>query len=161
MRPTISLSLAVVLMTGAAHLAAQGVPAAPLKDIPGLAATRASYMRLYAAGDAAGLAMLFSPDATVDEFGAPRMKGRAQIEAGLKAAFGMQTPKLLEIVPVSVTETSSTVAAEGGTYHQMDTAKGKAVHIWGRYVISAAKDTAGTWHLQYLMGFPDSTKTDK
>lgn len=160
MRYSISLSLAAVL-AGAGGLAAQGAPAAPLKDIPGLAAVRSSYMRLYAAGDAAGLAALFAPDGTVDELGAPRMKGQAQIEAGLKGAFAMQAPKSLEIVPLSVTEASSALAGEIGTYHQMDTAKGKTVHTWGRYVVSAAKDTAGTWHLHYLMGFPDSTRTDK
>lgn len=161
MRHSISLPLLALLAAGAPRLAGQAAPAALVVDSAGIAAVRGSYMRLFAAGDAAGLAALFTADGTNDQFGAPRMKGRAQIEAGLKAAFGMQAPKSLEIVPLQITPAGNSLAAEIGTYHEMDTAKGKTVHQWGRYVVSIAKDSAGAWRLGYLMGFPDSVKTDK
>lgn len=161
MRYSISLSLLALLVAGAPGLAAQGISTTPGVDTAGIAAVRNGYMKLYAAADAAGLAGLFTPDGTVDQFGAPRMKGRAAIEAGFKAAFGMMAPKSIEIAPLRITPATASLAAEIGTYHQMDDLKGKTAHTWGRYVVSLARDSTGTWHLGYVMGFPDSTKTDK
>lgn len=161
MRHSISLPLLALLAAGAPRLAAQGISTTPGVDSAGIAAVRGNYMRLFAAGDAAGLAALFAPDGTIDQYGAPRMKGRAQIEAGLKAAFGMQQPVSLAITPLVITPAGPALAGEIGTYHETDTAKGKTVHAWGRYVVSIGRDSTGTWQLRYLMGFPDSTKTDK
>jgi ketosteroid isomerase-like protein len=118
-------------------------------------------MRLFAAADAAGLAGLFTSDGTVDQFGVPRMKGRTQIEAGFKTAFGVQQPKSLDIVPLRLTPATPNLVGEIGTYHEMDVLKGKTVHVWGGNVVSIAKDSTGAWRLGYVMGFPDSTKTDK
>ena len=161
MRHSISLPLLALLAAGAPCLAAQAASPTPVVDSAGLATTRASYMRLFAAADATGLAALFAEAAGLDQFGTPRMKGRAQIEAGFKAAFGMQKPISLEIAPLRITAATSSLAAEIGTYHEMDSLKGKTVHAWGRYVVSLGKDSTGTWRLQYLMGFPDSTRTDR
>jgi uncharacterized protein (TIGR02246 family) len=161
MRQSISLPLLALLAAGVPRLSAQGISTTPGVDSAGIAVVRNSYMKLFAAADVAGLAGLFTPDGTIDQFGAPRMKGRAAIEAGFKAAFGMQQPKSLEIVPLRITPATASLAAEIGTYHEMNTLKGKTVHAWGRYVVSLAKDSTGAWHLGYVMGFPDSTKTDK
>jgi ketosteroid isomerase-like protein len=161
MRHSISLPLFALLAAGVPRLSAQGISTTPGVDSAGIAVVRNSYMKLFASADAAGLSGLFAPNGTIDQFGAPRMKGRAEIEAGFKAAFGMQQPKSLEIVPLRLTPATASLAAEIGTYHQMDTLKGKTVHAWGRYVVSLTKDSTGTWRLGYLMGFPDSVKTDK
>lgn len=161
MRHSISLPLLALLAAAAPSLAAQGTSPTPGVDSAGIAGVRNNYMRLFAAADAAGLAALFAADGAIDQFGAPRMKGRAQIEAGLKAAFAMQAPVSLEITPLRITPASDVLAGEIGTYHETDTAKGKTVHVWGRYVVSLGKDSTGTWQLRYVMGFPDSTRTDK
>ena len=160
MRPIHALPLlALMLAAGAPRVAAQGVDTTAVKAA--IAATRDSYMRLYAAGDASGLAGHYATNAVVDLFGAPRMKGRAQIEAGIKAGFGMQKPVSLQINPVRTLPASGSLASEIGTYHQTDNANGKTVHTWGRFVISIGKDSTGAWRLNYLMSFPDSTRTDK
>jgi uncharacterized protein (TIGR02246 family) len=161
MRHSVSLSLLALLAAGASGLSAQGISTTPGVDSAGIAAVRNNYMKLFAAGDAAGLAGLFIPDGTIDQFGVPRMKGRTQIEAGFKTAFGMQQPKSLDIVPLRITPATASLVGEIGTYHEMDTLNGKTVHAWGRYVVSMAKDSTGAWRLGYVMGFPDSTKTDK
>lgn len=126
-----------------------------------LDALRAEYMRLYAAADAAGLAGLYSESGAIDFQSAPPMRGRAGIETGLKAGFTLQKPGMLEIVALRTTPIGDSRAGELGTYHTMDSLKGKAVHAWGRWVSSAAKDSVGTWRLNYLMAFPDSTKPAK
>ena len=156
-----TISLLALLAAGAPTLAAQTVPSAPVVDSASLAMIRGKYMKLFAAGDATGLAALFTADGGIDAFAAPRMRGRAQIEAGLKAGFGMQQPVSLDIVPLRFAPASNSLTAELGTYHETDTVKGKTVHYWGRYVTSAAKDSTGAWKLKYLMAFPDSTKTAK
>ena len=161
MRHSIRFSLLVLLAAGATPVAAQTATVLPVADSAGLAANRNNYMRLYAAGDAAGIAALFAEDATLDMFGAPRMKGRSSIEAGLRAAFGIQKPVSVEIVPVGINAVSAAMASEIGTFHQTDQVNGKTVHSWGRYVTAIARDSSAAWRLQYLMVFPDSTRTDK
>lgn len=126
-----------------------------------LDSARAQYMQRYAAADAAGIAALYSDAGAIDFYGAPPMRGKAGIEAGLKAGFDIQKPVMLEIVSQMTVPIGNSRAAERGTYHTMDSLNGKAVHAWGRWVTSAARDSTGAWRLNYLMAFPDSTKTDK
>lgn len=161
MRYSVSLPLLALLAAASPRLSAQGISTTPGVDTAGLAATRDSYMRLFAAGDAAGLAALFADNGTIDQFGVPRMKGRAQIEAGFKSAFGMMKPVSLEIVPLQITPASATVAGEIGAYHQTGTVNGKTAHEWGRYVSSIGRDSTGPWRLRYIMAFADSNRTDK
>ena len=126
-----------------------------------LDSVRGQYMRFYAARDAAGIAALYSEAGGIDFYGAPPMRGKAGIEAGLNAGFAVQKPVLLEIVAMRTTPIGDARVGELGTYHTMDSLNGKAVHAWGRFVTSGAKDSTGAWRLNYLMAFPDSTKTDK
>jgi len=113
------------------------------------------------AGDASSVAALYTDDATLDAYGAPRSHGRAAIEAGLKAEYGMRKFTLSEATPVATTVRTNTDGSEIGTYHDMFDAGGKKNHEWGRYVVGFTKGTDGKWRLTYLMAFPDSTKTDK
>lgn len=122
---------------------------------------RGQYMARYAAGDAAGLAALYNENGTIDFQGAPQMVGPAGIEAGLKAGFAVEKPVSLEIVSAMTVPLDDSRAVERGTYHSTGTLKGKAVHNWGRWASSGSKDSTGAWRLNYLMAFPDSTKTDK
>ena len=128
---------------------------------PGIDSLRASYSRLQMAGDATGVAALYTEDATLDVYGAPRSHGRAAIEAGLKADYGMRKFTLSEATPIATDVRTNTDGSEIGTYHDMFDAGGKKNHEWGRYVVGFTKGTDGKWRLTYLMAFPDSTKTDK
>ncbi len=122
---------------------------------------RTEYMRLSAASDAAGIAALYAADGAIDFFGAPKMRGRAEIEAGTKTAFSVQKPVRLEIVPTQTSAIAPGLAVELGSWHGMDSVSGKLLHSWGRWISSARQDSTGAWKLAYLMAFPDSQKTDK
>lgn len=167
MRHTLVFPLAALALAGCSPKPPEPPPAPPAATVDqaaiktALDSVRARYMRLQTAGDAVGVAALYTPDGVIDFFGAPRMQGRAGIEAGLRGAYSMQKPVVLEIVAANTRAPNATTAAEIGTYHEMDSVKGKMFHGWGRYVMSAAKDSTGAWKLSYLMAFPDSTRTDK
>ena len=124
---------------------------------------RSAYSRLQIAGDAKGVAMLHTEDAGVDLYGAPRMRGRAQIEAGLTQTYAARKFSATDITPLpsSFNAQTSTDGSELGTYHDMWTEAGKTNHEWGRYLVAFHKDSDGQWRLVYLMAFADSTKVDK
>jgi ketosteroid isomerase-like protein len=119
---------------------------------------RAQYSRLQVAGDAAGLAAMFSEQGGVDFDQAPRARGRAAIEATFKQRFAMMKPAVLEIMPTMTSARSSIEGSEIGTWHTLDSAQGKPVHAWGRFLSAYAKDSTGQWHLDYLIAFTDSMK---
>jgi uncharacterized protein (TIGR02246 family) len=124
----------------------------------GVDSTRARYSRMDLAGDASMASQLFTEDATLDLYGVPRTKGRAGIEAVLKADFGTRKFTRSDITPIQIFYLSNASASEIGTYHAMFEAGGATNHEWGRYVVGLAKGTDGLWRLDYLMAFPDSTK---
>ena len=159
MRPT--LSLLVLLAACAPAPANPPSPPDPAALKTAMDAIRTDYMRLVAAADAAGVAALYTEDAAIDLWGAPKMRGRAEIEAGTKAAFAIQKPVSLEIVATQTSGVAPGVAVEGGTWHGIDSVSGKLLHSWGRWITGAMQDSTGAWKLTYLMAFPDSQKTDK
>lgn len=127
----------------------------------GIDSLRTGYSRAQLAGDAAALGQLYTETATLDMYGAPRTKGRASIEAGLKADLAARKYTVSEITPVQVSVRSNDAGSEIGTYHTMHDVNGAADHEWGRYVVGLNKGADGKWRLDYLMFFPDSTKADK
>jgi len=159
MRPT--LSLLALLAACAPPPAAPPSPPDPTAVKTAMESIRTEYMRLTAAADAAGIAALYTADGAIDFFGAPKMRGRAEIEAGAKAAYAIQKPVRLEIVANQTNAVAPGVATEGGTWHGMDSVSGKLLHSWGRWISAARQDSTGAWKLTYLMAFPDSQKTDK
>lgn len=122
---------------------------------------RTRYIALRTAGDATGLAGLYTEDAGVDQFGLPRLRGRAAIEAAFKADYAVRKYPVLEIMPINAMARTNTDGSEIGTYHEMSDSSGTKVHAWGRYLVAFSKDSVGQWRLQYLIGFPDSTKVEK
>ncbi|HEV8148966.1 MAG TPA: nuclear transport factor 2 family protein [Gemmatimonadales bacterium] len=127
----------------------------------GIDSTRARYVTLQLAGDATGVAGLYTEDATLDLYGMPRQHGRAAIEAAIKGDYGMRKYTVTEITPLNVAVRTNEDASELGTYHDMHDAKGVKDHEWGRYVAGIRKGADGMWRLSYLMAFPDSTKVEK
>ena len=127
----------------------------------GIDSTRARYAALQLAGDAPGIAALYTEDATVDVFGVPRARGRAAIEASFKTDYGMRKFTVAEINPIATSVRTNEDASEIGTYHDMHDVKGVKDHEWGRYVVGLHKGADGVWRLSYVMAFPDSTKVEK
>jgi len=122
---------------------------------------RTRYIALRTAGDATALAGLYTEDAGIDQYGLPRLRGRAAIEAALKADYAVRNYTLLEIMPLSSEARTNTDGSEIGTYHEMSDSSGTKGHAWGRYLVAFQKEADGQWRLVYLIGFPDSTKVDK
>lgn len=137
---------------------AMAVDTAAVKS--GVDSTRARYSRMDLAGDASMASQLFTEDATLDLYGVPRTRGRANIEAVLKADFGNRKFTRSDITPVQTFYLSNMSASEIGTYHGMFEAGGATNHEWGRYVVGLAKGADGLWRLDYLMSFPDSSKRE-
>lgn len=127
----------------------------------GIDSLRASYSRAQLAGDAAALGQLYTETATLDMYGAPRTKGRANIEAGLKADLTARKYTVSQITPTMTSFRTNDAGSEIGTYHDMHDVNGAVDHEWGRYVVGVQKGADGKWRLDYLMFFPDSTKADK
>jgi ketosteroid isomerase-like protein len=160
------LPIAALLAAAACTPAADSAPPAP--PTVDVAAARAAtdsvrnrYIALQTAGDATGLAALFSQDAGVDLYGAPRVRGRTALEAFFKADFAARKYTLAEITPGEFNARTDTDASELGTYHDMHDAMGTKDHEWGRYLVALGRDTDGQWRINYLIAFPDSTKVEK
>ncbi len=161
---SLSLLATAALAVSAACATNEGGTAAAVDTaaaMAGLDSTRSRYSGYQMAGDAAGLAGLYTDDATLDIYGVPRTKGRANIEAALKADFALRKFTLSQITPGGTTVRTNTDATEIGTYHDMHDVNGAVDHEWGRYVVGLQKGADGTWRLSYVMAFPDSTKADK
>lgn len=165
MRRFISAPIAALLLAGActpkpaAPTTAASVDTALVRQ--GLDTLRAHYIALQTGGDATGLAGLFTEAGGVDIYGAPRLRGRAAIEAAFKADFAVRKFTLTEITPISLNARTSDAASEIGTYHDMHDVKGAKDHEWGRYLGAFEKGADGQWRLVYLMAFPDSTKAEQ
>lgn len=164
MKPYSMLALAAVAIAAACAprengTATMAVDTAAAKA--GIDSTRTRYSALLMAGDATGLAGLYEEDATLDVYGIPRTKSRANIEAGFKADFGMRKYTVSQITPINTSVRTNEDASEIGTYHDMHDANGAVDHEWGRFVVGLHKGADGTWRLTYVMAFPDSTKADK
>lgn len=165
MRYPAFIPVAALLVAAACTPKASDTPAVVAVDtaaaVSGINALRSSYPPAQIAGDAAAVAALFTEDATLDFYGIPRLKGRANIEAGLKQDYGMRKFTVTEITPIQTMVRSNEDGSEIGTYHDMYDVKGAKTHEWGRYVVGVRKDADGKWRLSYLMSFPDSTKVEK
>jgi len=167
MRRFLPVPIAALLLAGActpkteapAAGAAATVDTAAVKT--GLDSLRAHYIALQTSGDATGLAGLFTETAGVDIYGAPRMRGRAAIEATFKADFAARKFPMTEISPTSMNARTSDEASEIGTYHNMHDLNGAKDHEWGRYLAAFGKGADGQWRLAYLIAFSDSTKAEK
>ena len=162
---TVSMSALAALLIAAACTPKEPAPAVVAVDTAaakaGVDSLRTRYIAAQNAGDAAGVAALFTEDATLDIYGVPRQHGRANIQAALGVDYAGRKYTLTEITPINTAVRTNTDGSEIGTYHDMHDAAGKKDHEWGRYVVGLAKGTDGMWRLSYIMAFPDSIKAEK
>jgi len=164
MRPISTTSIAALLVAAACTPKAEA-PAVMAVDTAavqaGVDSLRQHYIAAQTAGDAAGVAGLYTEDATLDIYGIPRQHGRTNIQTALAANYAARKVTLTEIMPINLAVRTNTDGSEIGTYHEMHDAMGKKDHEWGRYVVGLAKGTDGMWRLSYIMAFPDSIKAEK
>lgn len=164
MRPISTTAIAALLLAAACTPKAEAPAVAAVDTAAARAGTdslRQHYIMAQMAGDAAGIAGLYTEDATLDIYGIPRQHGRANIQTALAANYAARKYTLTQITPGSFTARTNTDASELGTYHDMHDAMGKKDHEWGRYLVGLAKGTDGMWRLTYVMAFPDSIKPAK
>lgn len=160
---------AMTLLAAAAVLAACAKPAPEAPAVVAVDsagarsafdAIRATFEKSDSAGDAAAIAGLFREDGGIDFQGAPPMRNRAGIEAGLKAGYAIQKPEKLEIVTKQTLVRTNSDGAETGDYHSIYAMGGKRTHQYGRWVASYVKDST-SWKISYLMSLTDSIRTEK
>lgn len=137
--------LAAGLASSASHaqqVKQQGTaPAAIRSQIEALWVKAADRMK---AGDAVGMAALYTADASLTEPGMPTASGRAAVEKSLREAFA--TSRLVSMSHTTSTlDTSGDLAVQTGTMHQVwrDT-RGKSTASDARYTL-VFKRVNGQW----------------
>jgi uncharacterized protein (TIGR02246 family) len=137
------------LAWAAAAIIFAAFPATAQSVRTGIDAANQSFGAAFAGGDAARIASLYTPQATILPPGAPMMKGRKNIEAFWKQA--MTSLKNLKLETVDVTSFGTTAAREIGTF----TADAGQQQLVGKYVVIWRK-SGKSWRLD-----SDIWNTDK
>ena len=110
------------------------------------------------AGDAAGIAALFTEDARAEYAGFPSAVGRAAIQSTYETLFKTTKYKVWELVVKGVNAPTADVASAGGSVHQFGETNGKPSHMWWRWAAAYRKGADGQYKISFVMAFPDSTK---
>jgi ketosteroid isomerase-like protein len=134
---SVAIFMAALLAPGASDAAAQGRDGAlpPSVDLPAeLDRVLRDYERLWKAGDAAGLADLFTEDGMALSNGKPPAKGRAAIAAGYRQAGGDLTLRALAFA------TADTVGYIIGAYRY-----GDATEDMGKFILALRRSQDGPW----------------
>jgi uncharacterized protein (TIGR02246 family) len=108
-------------------------------------------MTAYNAGDAAGLAALYTENATVMNAGEPTVTGRAAIQAYYEGVFAEMTGT--SEVRSSAMAVSGAWGYDSGEFSGSMTPKagGDAMNRAGRYVVILQKDATGAWRIARAM----------
>lgn len=159
-RLTLLLAGAALTVAPTASVVAQAAPAAARPDTAavraGLNALSAKLEAVYLAGDAAGVAALFTEDAQAEYAGFPSAAGRAAIQALYEGYFKANKLKVSRIEFLGVNSVTADLATALGTYHAFG--NGKPAHAWWRWAAAYRKGADGEYRISYIMAFPDSTK---
>ncbi len=159
------MTRAAFLFFAAALACTQPAPQAAAPAPPDTAAVRAGLrtsadqtQALYLAGNAAGVAALYTADARAEFQGFPSAVGRAAIESTLVGYFAANKLSVAEITIGEVGAPADDRATALGIFHSFAQSDGKPVHAWWRYAAAYRKEADGVWRISYIMAFPDSTK---
>lgn len=134
----------------------------PATDLAAIGKLRDSIAAAYKAGNAAGVASLFTADGRMMESGQPTAEGTQAIEGvvkGLNDAMGA-----IDVTIVAEkTEVSGDLAYDRGTFKMTMTPKGASAPIVeaGRYLVVVKRQADGSWKIAEDMGnsatSPEST----
>jgi uncharacterized protein (TIGR02246 family) len=116
-----------------------------------------SWAALAMAGDAAGIAALFTEDGTAAFFGFPTTTGRANIQAFMAGLFAAGKVTSAKATVVGVTAPAPGIATAGGTYMEVVDSSGVTITNWWRWAAAYRQAPDGTWLTAYDMAFQDST----
>ena len=150
-------SLAVLLTVAACAAPAPEAPATPPVDVAALKdaiqARNKEWSAAYLAGDAAGVANLYTEDAAQVQATGDWIRGRDAIAKGMQAHFDTVTVTAREDITEEVTPAGDYVVEVGHYSYQGTTKAGnKPVGAAGRYMVLWRKDADGTWRLLRDMG---------
>lgn len=117
----------------------------------------AQYSASVVAGDAEGVASLFSDDATVEYFGFPTTTGRANIQSLYSAAAATARTTSSDVkVGLANGSSAGLITAIGTTRESLDSAGVTLTNYW-RWAGVMRQQGDGQWRWSYVIGFPDST----
>ena len=154
---------ALLALAAACSPAAEEQAAAPAA--PDTAAVRAElqghvdrWVQYAMAGDAAGIASLYTEDATYAGYGFPTTTGRANLQTGNAGYYGG-----VKVISVQATVEAAAAPAPGiatarGTYADVLDSNGVTISSWWRWAAAYRQGADGLWLMSYHMAFPDSTR---
>ena len=156
-RPRLLPSLLVVLTAGGCAKQAETPPAPPPIDAAAIRDTiqarEREWSAAYLAGNAAGVASLYTEDGAQIQPAGDWRRGRDAITAGMKAELDTLNVTAREDIPEEVIVAGDYVV-EFGRYSYTATAKkgNKPVSGAGRYMVLWRKDADGQWRLHRDLG---------
>lgn len=130
-----------------------GVPTAELTGDPPpdegtLAELATAYTQSMNAGDWAGVAALYTEDATVAFSNGPALQGRAAIQARLAETFTGGAPTI-EIHDVGTVDVGDGYVVDGGWFTLNATTAEGAITQTGTYMSLARRDADGSWKIHW------------
>jgi uncharacterized protein (TIGR02246 family) len=150
-------TLAVLLTVAACAAPAPEAPATPPVDVAALKdaiqAREREWSAAYLAGDAAGVANIYTEDAAQVQATGDWIRGRDAIAKGMQAQFDTVTVTAREDITEEVLPAGDFVV-EIGHYSYQGTGKAgnKPVGAAGRYMVVWRKDADGAWRLYRDIG---------
>jgi uncharacterized protein (TIGR02246 family) len=130
----------------AALLAVVGCTTTEVKGMEGVAATNAKFEAAFNAGDAAGVAALYTAEAVVMAPNYARIRGRRAIQGLWQKFFDAEITDIdLKTLELEVDERH---ASEYGTFSfTAPDGKGGKVTLKGKYIVLWRQDNDGVWRL--------------
>jgi uncharacterized protein (TIGR02246 family) len=159
MRNSFFVAIALAAACAPAADQAASAPAAPDTAAVRVAiqAVGDKWASLAMAGDAAGIAALFTEDGTFAAFGLPTATGRANIQAVLAGLFAAAKSTSAQAVVLGVTAPAPGIATARGTYVETVDSSGVIITNHWRWAAAYRQTPEGAWLTTYDMAFPDST----
>jgi uncharacterized protein (TIGR02246 family) len=155
MRLIIGITLCVTLLLAAGCAPAEKMEAPPVDttaaDIEALNQNREAYVVAENAGDAAGIAALFAPNATFMPPDQPAVSGSAGVQAHYEALFAQMTPSLT--VNSRETHAAGDIGYDAGSFSVQATPKagGDPMHISGKYMVISGRQADGSWKITHMI----------
>jgi uncharacterized protein (TIGR02246 family) len=156
-----ALFVAVALAAACAPAAEQpaAAPAAPDTAAVRVALQAAAdqWASFAMAGDAAGIASLFTEDGTAAIFGMPTTTGRANIQAMMAGLFAAGKVTSAKATIEAVAAPVPGIATARGNYLEVVDSSGVTISNWWRWAAAYRQGPDGQWLTTFDMAFTDST----
>lgn len=147
----------LLLIVPLALVACQPQEAATHATTTDVEQAQAQWIQLAEAGDAAGLAQLYAPDAVMLVGDAEPLVGRQAIQAGLSFE-GLTNME----INTQYTELGIELVSTWGTYDQtFRTPEGAEQTVSGTFLAVARRQADDTWQIVYHMSIPDAAMPEE